>query len=195
MSEKLDGTYWEQRYQEDRLGWDIGYPSTPLKAYIDQLENKSIKILVPGAGHGYEVAYLYQQGFTNVYALDVAPTPLHRLKEMLPGFPESQLLQQDFFSLEEGDFDLILEQTFFCSLPPARREDYVTTTYRLLKPGGTLAGLFFQFPLTEDGPPFGGNATMYRELFNPPFQIQTLETAYNSIPPRQGNELFFIFTR
>ncbi|MFS4468005.1 hypothetical protein [Maribacter sp. 2210JD10-5] len=45
--------YWTKRYHEEETGWDIGYPSTPLKAYIDQLEDKMISILIPGAGNAY----------------------------------------------------------------------------------------------------------------------------------------------
>ena len=29
--------YWENRYNNNETGWDIGYLSTPLKDYIDQL--------------------------------------------------------------------------------------------------------------------------------------------------------------
>ena len=43
--------YWSQRYVEGRTGWDLGSPSQPLKAYIDQLEDTSIKVLIPGAGN------------------------------------------------------------------------------------------------------------------------------------------------
>ena len=48
---KEEQSYWTKRYQEESTGWDIGYPSTPLKEYIDQLEDKSISILIPGAGN------------------------------------------------------------------------------------------------------------------------------------------------
>jgi hypothetical protein len=65
----------------------------------------------------------------------------------------------------------------------------------LLKPNGKLAGLLFQFPLTEVGPPFGGSKEEYLSLFQDDFQIKKLETAHNSIKPREGNELFFIFTK
>jgi len=54
--QKVDVTtknYWTRRYNEDKTGWDIGYPSTPLKTNIDQLENKTLKILILGAGNGY----------------------------------------------------------------------------------------------------------------------------------------------
>jgi methyl halide transferase len=62
----MDNNYWNTRYLEEQTGWDIGYPSTPLKEYIDQLTNKSIRILIPGCGNGYEGEYLHQNGFTNV---------------------------------------------------------------------------------------------------------------------------------
>ncbi len=192
---KLNKKYWEQRYAENRLGWDIGHVSTPLKTYIDGLQNKELKILIPGAGHGYEVSYLHQQGFTSVYAVDYAAAPLQRILKENPDFPEDQLIEGDFFELEESGFDLILEQTFFCSLPPDLRPKYVQKTFDLLKNGGTLSGVFFNFPLTKQGPPFGGDLELYKELFQPPFRIRTLEGSYNSIPPRQGNELFFIFTK
>jgi len=65
----------------------------------------------------------------------------------------------------------------------------------LLSPKGKLVGLLFQFPLTESGPPFGGSKEEYLNLFSPYFEIKTLDVAYNSIKPRQGNELFFIFTK
>lgn len=63
----------------------------------------------------------------------------------------------------------------------------------LLNPKGKLAGLLFDFPLTTEGPPFGGSATEYLNLFSDKFTIKTLEKAHNSIKPRQNKELFFIF--
>jgi hypothetical protein len=53
MESKLDRDYWSKRYQTNETGWDVGTPSTPLKEYIDQLENKNIKILIPGCGNAY----------------------------------------------------------------------------------------------------------------------------------------------
>ena len=64
--------YWTNRYTEQNTGWDIGYPSTPIKNYIDQLENKDIKVLIPGAGNAYEAEYIYNMGFKNVFVLDIS---------------------------------------------------------------------------------------------------------------------------
>ena len=191
----FDKDYWEGRYRERAMGWDIGDVSTPIKMYIDQLSDKNLKILVPGAGHGYEAVYLHQQGFLQTYVVDIASLPLQHIREVCPDFPEDHLLETDFFELGESGFDLILEQTFFCALHPSLRPEYAEKMFEILKPGGILAGLLFDFPLTPSGPPFGGSLTEYRRLFEKKFRIRTLEPAYNSIPPRQGKELFFIFEK
>lgn len=192
MKSKLDKSFWDERYRTGQTGWNIGYPSTPLKTYFDQLENKNLKILIPGCGNSYEAEYLFKQGFTNVYIADISPYPLQNFSERVPDFPKNHLLHTDFFEIKD-QFDLIVEQTFFCTINPPNRMDYVDKVYELLQEGGKLVGLLFTFPLVEDGPPpYGGNEKEYRTLFPKKFNLKIMETAYNSIPPRAGNELFFI---
>ena len=186
--------FWSQRYEENQTGWDIGEISPPLKQYIDQLEDRELKILIPGAGNGYEAEYLFKQGFKNVYVADISKNPLKNLKNRLPNFPEEQLLQINFFEIEDS-FDLILEQTFFCALPVGSRQDYAKKSAEILNEKGLLSGLLFKFPLTEQGPPFGGSKEEYLTYFSPYFKIEILETCDNSIKPRQGNELFFKFRK
>ena len=190
---KPNKDYWEQKYENGDMGWDIGYISTPLKEYIDQLTDKDLKILIPGAGNAHELLYLLEKGFSNVFVIDIARQPLENIKKNIPNFPEHQLLEGNFFDLALNNFDLILEQTFFCALDPSLRLDYAKKMKQLLKPNGKLAGLLFNFPLTESGPPFGGSLTEYKSLFQEHFKIKTLETAHNSIKPRADKELFFIF--
>lgn len=186
--------YWENRYQNDEAPWDTGSVTAPMKAYIDQITDKNLKILIPGAGNAHELDYLFSQGFHNVYVIDLAPTPLENIKLRNPDFPDNQLIQGDFFELKHT-FDLVLEQTFFCALSPELRPQYAVKMHNILNPGGKIAGLLFDFPLTEAGPPFGGSETEYRKLFSDTFTIKTLERAHNSIKPRQDRELFFIFEK
>lgn len=188
----MNKNYWEDRYSTDQIGWNIGYISTPLKTYFDQIENKQLKILIPGAGNSFESEYLWNNGFKNVYVLDFAQQPLDNFKRRVPDFPTNQLLNADFFELDD-DFDLIIEQTFFCAQNPNLRDEYVTKMHQCLKPKGKLVGLFFDFELTESGPPFGGSAAEYKSLFKNKFEIKTLEPSINSIKEREGKELFFIF--
>ncbi|WP_299101183.1 methyltransferase domain-containing protein [uncultured Winogradskyella sp.] len=186
--------YWEKRYINNETGWDIGSVSNPLKQYIDQIKDKSLKILIPGAGNSYEAEYLWNNGFKNIYILDIAQQPLDNLKKRVPEIPINRLLKQDFFKFE-NQFDLIIEQTFFCAINPNLRVAYKNKMFKLLKPSGKLVGLLFNFELTESGPPFGGSKTEYQSLFQNDFKIKTLEPSINSIKQRQGKELFFIFEK
>ena len=183
--------YWEERYKKGETGWDAGKITTPIKEYIDQLTDKKLKILIPGAGNGYEFDYLIAKGFQNVYVIDIAKTPLENIANRNPML-NSNLIHNDFFELNNS-FDLILEQTFFCALPPEMRPKYVQKMASILKPKGKIVGLFFDFPLTSEGPPFGGSKEEYINHFSAKFQIKILEKAYNSIKPRENKELFFIF--
>lgn len=189
----FDQKYWEDRYQDQKTGWDIGYASMPIATYIDQLKNKDLKILIPGAGNGHEAIYLCKNGFSNVTVIDFAKQPLEHIantSQELEFAP--RLIQEDFFRCSEK-YDLILEQTFFCALHPSQRQAYVQKMHELLNENGKLAGLLFNFPLTADGPPFGGSQKEYETLFSESFKIKKLERCYNSIKPRNGKELFFIF--
>ena len=111
----LDKDYWTDRYAVGKTGWDIGFASYPLVQYLDQIENKTLQVLVPGAGSGYEVAYARQLGFKNFHILDFSKEALVRFKALDPGFPGDQIHHQNFFE-HQGSYDLILEQTFFCAL-------------------------------------------------------------------------------
>lgn len=186
---ELNETFWTERYLNQQTGWDIGYVSTPIARYIDQLENKDLKILIPGAGNAYEAEYLWENGFQNIDVLDISTFPLNELKRRLPDLPDSQLLNGDFFELE-GQYDLILEQTFFCALSPNLREAYVKKMSQLLKPEGKLVGLLFNIPLFEDRPPFGGDSSIYKPLFEKEFIIDRMEIAHNSVEPRANSELW-----
>jgi SAM-dependent methyltransferase len=190
---ELDEIFWNDKYISGQMGWDIGHVSTPLKEYIDQLTDKNIRILIPGGGNSYEAEYLFKQGFKNVEVVDISSIPLKNLKKRLPSFPQENLIHQDFFELK-GHYDLILEQTFFCALDPSLRETYAEKMVELLKPSGKLVGLLFNIPLNEDKPPYGGSLEAYRELFLKYFKIEKMEPAYNSIPPRAGNEVFISLT-
>jgi SAM-dependent methyltransferase len=185
----LNAQYWENRYQEHHTPWDIGYASPPLMHYIDKLVHKNLRILIPGAGHAYEAIKLHQNGFTNVYVCDWAPSAFEILKTKAPDFPTSQLYVQDFFSLDL-QVDLILEQTFFCALPPALRPKYVLKTAELLAENGKLAGVLFAFPFENNGPPYGGSKDEYLQLFGTHFDVLQMDIAKDSIKPRAKRELF-----
>ena len=167
----LNKDFWKERYDTNQTGWDVGAITTPLKEYIDQIQNKNTKILIPGAGNSYEAEYLHKKGFTNVYVVDLVKKPLDNLLKRIPSFPKNHLIQGNFFELRE-QFDLIIEQTFYCALNPKLRDKYVSKAADLLHKKGKIIGLLFQFPLTEKGPPFGGSKEEYQNRFENLFHLK-----------------------
>lgn len=188
----LSAEYWDNRYRTGQTAWDIGSISTPLKIYIDQLTNKDLRILIPGAGNSYEARYLAEKGFSNIVIIDISATLTSALQTILPtaDYPAITILTGDFFTLK-GEYDLIMEQTFFCAINPILRAEYVATMQKLLSNNGRLVGLLFNKTF-DTNPPFGGNIDEYRQLFSIGLRIICLEPCMNSIPARNGSELFLM---
>ncbi len=181
--------FWENKYLNNKTGWDIGYIATPIKEYFDQFNDKTIRILVPGAGNAYEVEYLYNLGFKNIFLLDFAESAITNFKKRAIYFPKNQVIKDNFF-LHEEKYDIIIELAFFSSIKKAKRKNYTKKIFDLLLPKGKLIGLLFNHEFENNFPPFGGTKKEYIELFNTYFDIKTMEIAYNSIKPRAKRELF-----
>jgi len=180
--------FWNKRWEQNQIGWDLGEVSPPIKEYINQISDKTIKILIPGCGNAYEAEYLLENGFNNVFIVEISGIAIESFKLRCPQFPVENIIHSDFFDIE-GQYDMIFEQTFFCALEPSYRQSYVEQMTKLLKSGGKLIGLLFNTYFSA-GPPFGGDVNLYTSLFSKAFKIEIMEKAYNSIKPREGSELF-----
>jgi methyl halide transferase len=189
----LNQDYWDAQYQANAIGWDLGQASPPLMRYIDAVQNKNSRILIPGAGNAYEADYLLSKGFTSITIIDIAPTVVEVLKKKYEKNANITIILGDFFD-HIGVYDLIIEQTFFCALPPSLRQHYVYKMYQLLTVEGKLSGLLFNRTF-EKSPPFGGSLDEYQVLFKSSFEFIQLHPCENSILPRQGSELFFEFKK
>jgi len=190
----LDSNSWNQRYISKNTGWDIGYVSTPLKKYFDQLKNKDLRILIPGCGNSHEAEYLFKKGFKNVYILDFSKKAIDNFSSRVEKFPKENLLCEDFFNIS-GNYDIIIEQTFFCAINKSKRLDYVKKIHSLLNNNGKLVGVLFNAPLNNDHPPFGGSHKEYQKYFSALFVLTVFEPSNNSISSRKGKELFINFLR
>lgn len=189
MNSNLDNEFWNSRYNNGETGWDLGAVSPPLKRYIDQLDQKDIAILIPGCGNAYEAEYLTSRGFTNITLIDLSETLTQQLASKFKNNEAIKIICGNFFDLE-GQFDLMLEQTFFCAIDPSLRPDYVLKTHSLLNKNGKLVGLLFNKHFEKPGPPFGGDKPEYENLFSELFDIVSMETSPDSIAPRLGYEFF-----
>ncbi|MCS6794349.1 MAG: TPMT family class I SAM-dependent methyltransferase [Raineya sp.] len=189
----LNEDFWTQRYQNQQIGWDIGYISTPLQSYFQQLTRKDLRILIPGCGNAYEAEFLVKNDFQDITLVDISGFLVENLKKRFQAYPQVRIYHSDFFQ-HVGEYDLIVEQTFFCAITPDLRALYAQKMYELLAENGKLVGVLFDREF-EQSPPFGGSRAEYINYFQPYFNFKVFETCYNSIPPRAGSELFMILQK
>lgn len=186
---ELDRNYWESRWEKRETGWDIGYSSPAIEAYLLQYPNKEAKILIPGCGNAYEAEFLWTQGFTNITVLDISESAVQILKDRYADRKGISVICEDFFE-HQGKYDLVIEQTFFCAISPSLRTQYAEKMHELLNPDGRIIGVMFNREFQEKGPPFGGKISEYQLIFEKYFQIQKMEECFNSIASRKGSEIF-----
>jgi len=186
--------FWNNQYKANTTGWDLGQVSPPLKRYIDQLTDKNQRILIPGCGNTYEAEYLLQHGFNNITLIDIAPILVERLKIKFAFNPAIKIVLGNFFT-HNGEYDLVLEQTFFCALDTSLRLSYVAKMKELLAVNGKLVGVFFNKLFEQNGPPFGGVKQEYIHLFKDDFHFKVVDECYNSFIKRKDSELFIILQK
>ena len=191
--------FWEQCYQENNTGWDLGAPTPIFMNWCDNLELLS-KICIPGAGNGYDPVYFASKGH-DVTAIDFAESPISRLKKQSKDKKINlTALKNDIFNLEESlydQFDYIVEYTCYCAIHPSMRMKYIEIMHRLLKKGGELVAILLPLnkDLSDGGPPFGIDLEETLDLFSHKFSIVESIEHPLSIEPRSENEQFVRFLK
>ncbi len=73
---------WEEIYQKGDVFWNKGVLSPPMKQYLKRNAVRG-RTLVPGCGHGHEVALVVEFGLDAV-GLDIAPTGVAEARALYP---------------------------------------------------------------------------------------------------------------
>ena len=186
---------WEQRYTEQRTGWDRGAVSPSLQRWLDAGALPRGRVLVPGCGHGYEVEELAQRGFA-VTGIDITPVPLQRLGQRLRDRGlDAELVEADLLHWQPtGPFAAIYEQTCLCALDPVHREAYAQRLHAWLAPGGKLFALFMQTG-RDGGPPFDCPVDVMRALFDAQHWRFPAEADFEVAHPAGLREIGFVLER
>ncbi len=158
---------WEKRYRAQKTGWDRGQASPALQHWLQQGLVPAGRVLVPGCGHGHEVAELIRAG-CEVTAVDIAAQPVMRLKAQLSALGLSaDVVQADLLHWQPAEpFDVIYEQTCLCAIEPDYWTDYEQRLASWLLPGSHLLALFMQTG-QAGGPPYDCPVPDMRTLFDP----------------------------
>lgn len=196
----MNTTDWEASYAQGISPWDRGSVSPPLRHWFQTQGAPQGRVLVPGCGHGHEVAYLHAMG-AEAYGLDIAPTGLQGARQIHPEVPADRWLLADLFALPpalQGSYATVVEHTCLSGMPPEWRAAYADAVLAALQPGGIIVGVWFIQPDLdpgESGPPFPLPVAELDAMFAGRVEILHDEVPANSFPGREGRELLRVLRK
>jgi SAM-dependent methyltransferase len=178
--------------------WNKGAPSPPLQQYLERHPTRG-RTLVPGCGHGHEVALAVEHGLDAI-GLDIAPTGIAEARALYPTLAERFVVGDLFNPAPElrGAFDVVLEHTCLSGLHPSLRASYRRGIDLTLKPGGLLIGVWFINPDLDpgdEGPPFPLPVPDLTALFAAGYEIVTDYVPEVAFDSRVGRERMRVLRR
>jgi SAM-dependent methyltransferase len=194
---KQTQTDWEDAYQRRETPWEKGKPHPALVDFLTENGPLAGEIFVPGCGSGHDARALTTRE-NHVVGVDLAPFAIAKAKARRKIAGEEYLLA-DLFALPrelDGRFDWVFEHTCLCAIDPARRDEYVITIVRLLKPGGRLLAIFFINPdHDEEGPPYRVSTAELQNYFGAYFSVEREWVPERTHPGREQRELMRVLQR
>jgi SAM-dependent methyltransferase len=186
--------YWMDAYKlEPNPGWNLNDAAEAFKDMLPRLKLPKSRILVLGAGEGHDAALFARAGHV-VTAVDFSKEGLNRGREKYKDLANLEFVEANIFDLPQEwnrSFDLVVEHTCFCAIPPEQRSELVKVWRKVLHDEGQLIGVFFAMD-KRSGPPFGSTEWEIRKRTESSFQYLFWGRLRNSIPARLGRELFIL---
>jgi SAM-dependent methyltransferase len=169
-----------------------------MKQYLERHPVRG-RALVPGCGHGHEVALAVAQGL-DALGLDIAPTGIAEARSLYPQLAARFVVGDLFNPLPElrGAFDVVLEHTCMSGLHPSLRPSYRRGIDLTLRPGGLLIGVWFINPDLDpgdEGPPFPFSVPDLTALFADSYEIVDDYVPAVAFSGREGRERMRVLRR
>lgn len=186
--------YWTSVYEKEGTPrWDLAAPSPVLTDMLPRLKLPKSRILVLGCGEGHDAALFAEAGHV-VTAVDFSKEGLRRGQEKYGHLSNLFFHEMNIFDIPTDwnhSFDLVVEHTCFCAIPPDQREEMVRLWRRMLHEQGQLLSIFFVME-KRSGPPFGITEWEARKHLEKYFHFLFWSRWRQSVPTRQGRELFVL---
>lgn len=160
------------------------------------------RVYVPLCGKSLDMVYLAQAGH-QVIGTDLAtlafeqffqeqqlsPSTISRGRFRVHVDGPFTLLEGDAFKIDvqdvDGPVDAIYDRASLVAVDPKTRVDFVESLYRVLKPGGALLLIVFEYDQSKlDGPPWSVRDEDVRKLFHRFGTVSLLETRNEPVGPR-----------
>lgn len=192
-SSKAD--FWDTRYQNNVTPWDSAGLPSGFAAHANLLlsAEPAARVLIPGCGTAYELAWLRQQG-VDALAFDFSPLAVQHARGAFPACAD-RILEADFFGpAVDGSWHWVYERAFLCALPPQLASRYAERMASLIPRGGVLAGYFFLRDQAK-GPPFGCSLFNLQQLLAPYFMLEEQQPVAASLPVFAPDEYWLTWRR
>lgn len=192
--------YWEDLYKAKKDVWDLGKVSPILEEFFKHAScPKTGRVLVPGAGRGYDAAAWAQRGHETL-AVDFSQTAFAALNSLTEKQRKLTVLNIDLFELTPKStqpFDIIFEYGCFNSVHPGRRDEYFEVWDRMLQPNGIVIAAFYPLIRTTslDGPPHPTSEGELMARLDGVFDVQEKIIPKKSSKERVGKEEIWILTK
>jgi len=190
--EKAD--FWSEIYKsKENPGWNLNDAAEAFKDMLPRLKLPKSRILVLGCGEGHDAALFARAGHL-VTAVDFSKEAISRGKEKYGDLQNLSFYDYNIFHIPtewNHSFDVVMEHTCFCAIPPDQRGELVRLYRRMLHEEGQLLGVFFTMD-KRSGPPFGATEWELRKRTEEYFHYLFWGRLRNSIPGRMGKELFVL---
>ncbi len=185
--------FWSDLYSAGQPNWDLAAPSPVLVDMLPRLKLPKSRILVLGCGEGHDAALFAEAGHV-VTAVDFSKEGLRRGQQRYSHLPNLFFHESNIFDLPtdwNNSFDIVIEHTCFCAIPPDQRTEMVRLWRRMLHEQGQLMSVFYIME-KRIGPPFGATEWEIRKHLEKHFHFLFWSRWRQSIESRQGKELFVL---
>lgn len=183
--------FWEDAYARGADGWELGRPAPPLVDFVGAMPPPRGRVAVPGCGRGHDARFLARHGY-EVTGVDFSPAAVAAAETLARAEGVDVAFEQrDVFGLPPDfthAFDGAWEYTCYCAIDPRRRDEYVETLARIIRPGGWLLACFFPLRTVSAGPPFPVARAEIARRLRRHFRIARAFAPVRSARARQGRE-------
>ena len=187
----MNHDFWQQRWQDDSIGFHQSVINARLKDYWSKLEIQTgAPVFVPLCGKSLDMLWLAERH--PVLGVELSPKavegffvenalrPSQRCEGAFSVFGSGgvTLYCGDFFDLQPATLQTVAavyDRAALIALPPPMRRSYAEKLTRLLPSGVSMLLLTVEYDQMQmDGPPFAVEAAEVEALFAPDWQIESL---------------------
>jgi len=210
----MEHSFWQQRWEENRIGFHLPETNTYLQKYIPSMELKTAdNIFVPLCGKSLDLLYLKQQGF-QVLGNELSSIAVNAFfnenhlpytTELIQGSnnksdktdlvsyrsDEIEIINGDFFALHKSqleNIDAIYDRASMVALPEPQRKEYVEFLLKLIPSKTKILLITLEYDQKlKQGPPFSVTEEEVYHCYKNDFSVTLLDT--QNTPMKQRGDL------